>query len=137
MTILAPSLERWLGAADSSAPNNPWDDADVTIPALPARSAAHFGVLTISGMPRALRPRVETAMVVCIPGESDLEIPDADPLTTEWFTAWHRSTGPSPGAHLSCRQLLTGSSRELDHLGRVVAELARSHGFTAELRVLD
>ena len=68
MTILAPSLERWLGAADSSAPNNPWDDADVTLPALPARSAAHFGILTISGMPRALRPRVETAMVVCIPG---------------------------------------------------------------------
>ena len=44
---------------------------------------------------------------------------------------------PSPGAHLSCRQLLTGTSRELDHLGRVVTELARTHGFTAELRMHD
>lgn len=97
MTILAPSLERWLGAADSSAPNNPWDDADVTIPVRPTRSAARFGVLTISGMPRELRARVETAMVVCIPGDSELEFPNADPLTAEWFTAWHRSSGPTPG----------------------------------------
>ena len=130
MTTLAPSLARWLGAADSKAPDHLWETSDVTAPAtLTARTA----VLTITGMPRALRPRIETAMVLCVPSDSALEIPGADPLTADWFTPWRRSGGRGPGLHVACRQVLTGTEEEFDRLRTVVENLARQHGFSAEL----
>ena len=129
MTTLAPPLARWLGAADSFAPEYPWETPDVTTGPGPARTA----VLTIAGMPRALRPRIETAMVLCVPSDSALEIPGADPLTADWFTPWRRSGGRGPGLHVACRQVLTGTEEEFDRLRTVVENLARQHGFSAEL----
>lgn len=126
MTTLAPSLARWLGAADadSEAPGHYREPLNVT---------ANSAVLTISGMPRALRPRIESAMVLCMPSDSALEIPGADPLTADWFTPWRRSTGAGPGIHVACRQVLTGSDEEFARLRTVVDNLARRHGFHAEL----
>jgi len=97
----------------------------------PARTA----VLTITGMPRALRRSIETAMVVCVPSESDLSVPGADPLTADWFTAWRRSAGP--GVRVACRQVITGTESEMAALERVVSQLAHEHDFTAELSLVD
>ncbi|WIM70198.1 hypothetical protein QP028_12590 [Corynebacterium suedekumii] len=131
MTTLAPPLARWLGAADSFAPEYPWETPDVTTGPGPARTA----VLTITGMPRALRRSIETAMVVCVPSESDLSVPGADPLTADWFTAWRRSAGP--GVRVACRQVITGTESEMAALERVVSQLAHEHDFTAELSLVD
>lgn len=131
MTTLAPPLARWLGAADSFAPEYPWETPDVTTGPGPARTA----VLTIAGMPRTLRRSIETAMAVCVPSESELCVPGADPLTADWFTAWHRSAGP--GVRVGCRQVITGTETEIAALERVVSQLAHEHDFTAELSLVD
>ena len=94
-------------------------------------------MLTISGMPRALRPRIETAMVICIPSESELRVPGADPLTADWFTSWHRSHSNGPGPYIDCRQILTGTECELARLRDMVTNLARDYDFTAELSLAD
>lgn len=137
MTTLAPTLARWLGAADSSAPDHPWEIPDV--PARPAFTSdvARTAVLSITGMPRALRPRVETAMVLCIPSDSELSYAGADPLTAEWFTAWQRCEDAADGPRIACRQMITGTDEELRRLRTVVENLARNHGFTAELTLGD
>ncbi|GAB3690176.1 hypothetical protein [Corynebacterium nasicanis] len=130
MTTLAPSLARWLGAADSKAPDHLWETPDVSAPAI---LTARTGVLTISGMPRALRPRIETAMVLCLSRDSALEIPGADPLTSDWFTPWRRSGGRGPGLHVACRQVLTGTPEEFERLRAIVDNLADRYCFDAEL----
>ena len=97
-------------------------------------------VLTVTGLPRQLRHKVETAMVVCIPSESELTVPASRILTAEWFTGWHRdrATGPEHGEVLvGCRQLLTGTTTELDRLRRVVEGLAREYHFSAEVTIVD
>ena len=133
MTTLAPTLARWLGAADSSAPDHLWETSDVSAFAATASTA----VLTITGMPRALRQQIETAMVVCVPSDSQLHIPGADPLTADWHTTWYRSDGAGPGLHIACRQALTGTPAELERLRDMVGNLARRHGFHAELALAD
>ena len=141
MTILTPSLERWLGAADSEAPDHLWEPSDVSVLAAayrtPASTVARTAMLTITGMPRALRPRIETAMVICIPSESELRVPGADPLTADWFTSWHRSHSNGPGPYIDCRQILTGTECELARLRDMVTNLARDYDFTAELSLAD
>lgn len=135
MTTLAPELARWLGAADASViDDHPWEHPDVSAH-LPDTAAA--AVLTVSGMPRAVRRDIESAMVVCVPSGSQLSVPGADPLTAEWFTAWRRSVGPTEGVYLACRQVLTGTPGELAHLNTVVSNLATRHHFTAELVLVD
>ncbi|AJK69367.1 hypothetical protein [Corynebacterium marinum] len=137
MTTLAPTLARWLGAADSSVPDHPWETPDA--PAYPAFASdvARTAVLNITGMPCAVRSRVETAMVVCIPSDSEISYADADPLTAEWFTAWRRCDDAGDGPRIACNQLITGTDEELCRLRTVVENLARNHGFTAELTLGD
>ncbi|QGU05120.1 hypothetical protein [Corynebacterium comes] len=137
MTTLAPTLARWLGAADSSAPIHPWESP--AVPTYPSFTSdvARTAVLCITGMPCALRPRIETAMVVCIPSDSELSYADADPLTAEWFTAWRRCEDAGNGPRIACRQMITGTNEELCRLRTIVENMARNHGFTAELTLGD
>lgn len=137
MTTLAPTLARWLGAADSSAPDYPWENPDVPAYAAITSDVARTAVLSITGMPSALRPRIETAMVLCIPSESELYISDADPLTADWFTAWRRCDDAADGPRIGCHQLITGSDEELCRLRTIVENMARNHGFQAELNLGD
>ncbi len=145
MTTSVPSLERWLSAAEPSARLDPWENPEefeYAAPAVTERPAPTTltAVLTVTGLPRQLRPKVESAMVVCIPSTSELTVPASRILTAEWFTGWHRdrTTGPENGEVLvGCRQLLTGTTTELDRLRRVVEGLAREYRFSAEVRIVD
>lgn len=96
---------------------------------------AQTAVLTISGMPRTLRPTVETAMVVCIPSPSELVAPGADPLTARWFTAWRRD--PFELGLVECREVITGAPCELSCLRELLVNLADEHRFEVELRIVD
>lgn len=96
---------------------------------------AHTAVLKIGGMPAALRPIVESAMVVCIPGPSELHASGADPLTAHWFTAWRRD--PFTLGLVECREVITGTPQELDKFRSVLENLADKHRFEAELRIVD
>ncbi len=96
---------------------------------------AQTAVLTISGMPRQLRPIIECAMVVCIPGPSELIAPGSDPLTAHWFTAWRRD--PYVLGLIECREVITGTQREFTHLRDVLENLADEHRFEVELRIVD
>lgn len=147
MTTIAPSLARWLSAADSSARLDPWESPDATLleSALIADDerpdAVRTAVLTISGMPRTLRQRVETAMVVCMPSPPDLSTLEEDPLTASWFTSWWRDRpserAEDAGVLLECRQVLTGPAAELDRLRVVIEGLASEYFFSGELRIVD
>lgn len=101
---------------------------DLARPALTA-------VLTISGMPREFRPRVETAMAVCIASPSELIVAGADPLTAHWFTQWRRD--PFERGLIECREVITGTAREFDGLRVVLNNLAAEHNFDACVRVVD
>lgn len=136
MTTIAPMLARWLGA-DSSVPVNPWENPDVSTLAFRATGVARTAVLTIEGMPRELRPTIETAMAVCVTSESELTALGADPLTANWFTEWRRTFDLIGQPGLECRQALTGSDAEINRLRTVVTRLADDHGFHAELSLAD
>ncbi len=145
MTTFSPSLERWLSAADPSAQLDPWENPEEFGYDTPAVTEHHStitltAVLTVTDMPRQLRPTIETAMVVCIPSESELTVPQSRILTAEWFTGWVRNRATRPkdnGVLVGCQQLLTGTSTELGRLRRVVEGLARDYHFSAELRIVD
>ncbi len=96
---------------------------------------AQTAVLTISGMPRGLRPRVETAMVVCISSPSELVTLGSEPLTARWFTAWRRD--PFALGLVECREVITGTPRELMHLRDVLEHMADEYRFEVELRIVD
>ncbi|MDO5669154.1 MAG: hypothetical protein Q4G50_04050 [Corynebacterium sp.] len=133
MTILAPALQRWLGAADSSD-LDPWDDLDVTAPPLAVTGSAHVAVLHISGMPRALRPRIESLLVDHVPDGYAPLAPGLDPLTANWFTSWHRTAGPDAGIYVGCRQVVYGPAGNLRDLAKELTKISRHHGFDAEVR---
>ncbi|RNE49566.1 hypothetical protein [Corynebacterium alimapuense] len=147
MTTFAPSLSRWLSAADSSALLDPWDTPDdlshASIEdAVCNTDVARTAVLTVTGMPRELRSRVEAAMSVCVPSESQLSIPGTNPLTADWFTSWCRDRSSEAEGHnasvlIGCRQVLTGEAAELELFNQVVSDLAQTHGFIAEVRIVD
>lgn len=96
---------------------------------------AHTAVLEISGMPAALRPTVESAMVVCIPSPSELHASGSDLLNARWFTAWRRD--PYTLGLVECREVITGTPQELDKLRTLVENLADRHHFEVELRTVD
>ncbi|AGF73015.1 hypothetical protein [Corynebacterium halotolerans] len=150
MTTIAPSLARWLSAADSSARLDPWESPDATpldldldfaLVADDRSDVTRTAVLTVSGMPKTLRPRIETAMVVCVPSEPELSAPTEDPFTASWFTSWWRDRpaerAREDGVLLECRQVLTGSAAELDRLRIVVEGLADEYCFSGDLRIVD
>ncbi len=95
----------------------------------------HTAVLEISGMPKELRQAVESAMVVCIPSPSELSGSNRDPLTARWFTAWRRD--PFELGLTECREVITGTPRELDKLRGVLESLADEYRFEVELRIVD
>ncbi len=153
MTTIAPSLARWLSAADSSARLDPWENPDaISLDPVLAdlepilndeeerTDVTRTAVLTISGLPRALRQRVETAMVVCVPSQPELSTGE-DPLTASWFTSWWRDRpserAQNTGVLVECRQVLTGTAPELDRLRVVVEGLATEYGFSGNLRIVD
>ncbi|MDU0479243.1 hypothetical protein QVA66_08320 [Staphylococcus chromogenes] len=96
---------------------------------------ASTAVLEIDGLPRSLRLAVEQLMVDCIRSESELFVPGADPLTANWCTRWSRSaTNPRT---IACRQVLTGTTAELELFDDTLAAFARAKGFAAEVRIVD
>ncbi|MDO5513216.1 hypothetical protein [Corynebacterium sp.] len=137
MTTLAPALHRWLGAADSSDPDAPWTDVDPSTPDMPSISTGHAAVLSISGLPRRLRPRIESLIADCLPEDSPLEIPGADPLTANWFISWHRSAGPDNRVYVACRQVLYAAADQLRDLDEALTTISRDHGFQAEVREIE
>ncbi|AMO92440.1 hypothetical protein QP414_11765 [Corynebacterium simulans] len=121
--------------------------ATTTAPsAWPHRNAGqvHTAVLTIAGMPRKLRPAVERAMARCITTESEFIVPGDDPLTAQWCTRWYRDM---PGdaelvravvparVGIGCRQVITGTQKELAALEREVELLSTEHAFSARVDV--
>lgn len=96
---------------------------------------AQTAVLNISGMPRELRSTVESAMVVCIPSPSELFASGSDPLTAHWFTSWRRD--PYHLGLVECREVITGTPRELSYLREMLVNLADEHRFAVELRIVD
>lgn len=96
---------------------------------------AQTAVLSISGMPRELRPRIESAMVICVPSPSELVTLGSDPLTAHWFTAWRRD--PFELGLVECREVITGTPREFMNLRAVLENMADEHRFDVELRIVD
>lgn len=90
-------------------------------------------VLTITAMPTRLRMAVEDALVTCVPSESQLYVPGADPLTAAWCTQWR----PEARGLAGCRQVITGTEAELADLAVRLGELAWIGGFEASVRVVD
>lgn len=96
-------------------------------------------------MPVRLRPVVEDLMARVIESESEFVVPGDDPLTAQWCTRWHkdypgdnivalaagRATGTPCG--VGCRQVLTGTRAELVAFAAEMSQLARAHGFSAQL----
>lgn len=141
LSVLTPARQ----PADLSPAESQWESARMPQPSrvvdnyvatpYPAtKAAAQTAVLTIRNLPRRLRSNVESAMVVCIPGPSELVVPDADPLTANWCTTWRRSPGST--RQIDCREMITGTERELGHLRDTLGGMAREHDFDASLRVL-
>lgn len=91
--------------------------------------ATQTAVLTIRNLPRQLRPTIESAMVVCIPSPSELDFSGQDPLTADWCTSWRRS--PDNRRTVECREMITGTDRELGYLRAVLSGLAEEHDFEA------
>lgn len=99
------------------------------------KNEVHTALLNVTGLPRELRATVESAMVVCILSPAEPCPPGTDLLHARWFTAWHRCRD-NP-RRIGCREQITGTTRELGCLQSVLFNLAREHGFTAEIRILD
>lgn len=96
--------------------------------------ATRTAVLCISGMPRELRSHIEGAMNRCLRSEPTPAMPGVDALTADWFTRWERDRSESRFYAVRCRQVLTGTSAELDHLDHALRLLAEDHGFEATIR---
>ena len=97
------------------------------------------GVLSISGLPRALRPDVETLMAECLVSEPQLYCPGVDPMECDWFTRWSRDSSSSiPGDYrVRCRQTLTGTLAEFELLTTALRSLTRASGFRVGFRVVE
>lgn len=110
--------------------SNPDRTAEVSAAPAEAKTA----VLTIRNLPRRLRSDVESAMVVCIPTPSELEVADADPMTASWCTTWRRTPGST--RQIDCQEMITGTQRELGHLHDMLGSMAEEHDFDASLRLV-
>lgn len=94
-----------------------------------------YARLSVTGLPVALRPVVESAMAVCLATPGAPVPPGTDPLTADWCTNWRRSTAV-PRA-VDCDQPLSGARREFLRLSRLLEGLGETHGFEVELTVFD
>lgn len=122
--------------------------APVALPAAATPSGQHASdeatpaVLTVSGLPRHLRLRVESLIsehlsepaVPALPAGTDIwDIP--------WFTRWRPdpprvdAAGRATRVTVSCREVITGSVTELDALAAALTELAQTFRFTARVTV--
>lgn len=110
------------------AASNLWEG-----PSMP-QSPNQTAVLTIHNLPRDLRPSVESAMVVCIPSPSALKFSGEDPRYANWCTTWHPSQ--ENRRSVECRELITGTERELGHLRDILSSMAQEHCFDAALSLL-
>lgn len=90
-------------------------------------------VLTISGMPKHLRLRVEELMVEHLsPPPAEYGIAEiADVWDTTWFTRWHKE--PGRGATVSCREVLYAPAFEVAAFRATLAELAETFRFSVAL----
>ena len=95
----------------------------------PLHSPAQRAVLTIHGMPRHLRLRVEELMAVHL---SPPAAPVEDLLSTEdiwdtvWFTRWHND---SASQTVGCREVLVAPAHELAVFRARLLELAETFRF--------
>lgn len=87
-----------------------------------------FAALDVANMPRRLRPDVERLMAELLP-ESTWQVPVADPMEAQWCTRWSRDT-----FGVCSRQVISAPADALARLAAALGELAREHGFVAELR---
>lgn len=111
------------------------DNTENTLAVTP-QPATRSAVLTVTGLPARMRPVIERALVVCLRSEPPAAPPGTDPVTADFFTRWTRDITLGGGYGVRCRQVVTGTSAELDALQRVVSELAAENGFHAEVEDL-
>lgn len=96
--------------------------------------ATRTAVLSVSGMPRELRSRIERAMDRCLRSDPAPALPGTDPISADWFTRWERDRSVAHFYAVRCRQVLTGTPVELENLERELRLLAEDYGFEAAIR---
>ncbi|AKK11553.1 hypothetical protein [Corynebacterium uterequi] len=116
------------------APAYRWDHA-----VAPTASAepATLAVLTINGMPRSLRTRVEQSMVICLRSEPLSAAPGTDVFAADWFTRWSVDHGCLQRGRIRCRQVISATPAEIDSLRRTLASLATNYGFDADVSAMN
>ncbi len=102
---------------------------------LPCQSPIQRAVLTIHGMPRHLRLRVEELMAVHLsppaaPVDEPLLLDPEDVWDTIWFTRW-RNDGSSQT--IGCREVIVAPAHELAEFRAHLAELAGTFRFHASV----
>lgn len=98
------------------------------------KEVQRIAVMHVQGMPRVCRARVEQAMVDVLTSEPMCTTPGVDVLEASWYTKWQRS-GAKVGA-VDCRQVLSGTGRELNAFEDVLGMMAGEHGFEARLELV-
>ncbi|WIM67048.1 hypothetical protein QP027_07900 [Corynebacterium breve] len=100
----------------------------------PVCAAPTTFVLTISGMPVALRGEVEELMAVYLPPAETSNLPGQDIWDMTWFTRWRRDKTTFGARAVACREVLQAPRDDMKRFERVVAKLASDYGFSATLR---
>ncbi|MDO4631778.1 MAG: hypothetical protein Q4A82_05775 [Corynebacterium sp.] len=98
------------------------------------KEVQRIAVLHVHGMPRVCRARVEQAMFDVITSEPMLAAPGADALEASWCTKWQPSCIAN-GA-VDCRQVLSGTGKELDIFSGVLDLMAGEYGFKAYVELV-
>lgn len=89
-------------------------------------------VIAVDRMPKTLRLTIEQAMSVCLKSQPEPAPAGADPFDLGWCTRWVSQ----PGGLTACRQTVTATAGEIDHLQAIVEGLARSRNFSASVRLV-
>lgn len=87
-------------------------------------------VLSITGMPRHLRLRIEGLMYEHL-SEPAVAPPLVSVWDMPWFTRWRHE--PSRAGAVSCREVIEAPREELATFRSALAELAQTFGFSASV----
>lgn len=121
-------------------------DSALSAPTLSPVAPRERAVLSISGMPRHLRLRVEELMAEHLSpaelsefsldaaGLDDADLHDAAIWDTRWFTRWTRDPGRAGVAPtVSCREIIDAPANELATFRAALTELAGTFQFSARV----
>ncbi|GAB3946642.1 hypothetical protein [Corynebacterium tapiri] len=97
---------------------------DITSPtALPCCAA----VLIVERLPRTQRAEIEALMVEHLVSEPVGCLPGTDALSADWFTRWEHDPSAREFYAVRCRQVVTGTREELEHLECALQALQASN----------